>query len=660
MNHLRPLRRAALTGAALWMTLAAQAAGAPAPFRLDVLDAETGRGVPLVELRTTNSTRYYTDSNGIAAIRDPELMGQTVYLHIKSHGYQHPADDFGYRGAEFRITPGGRATVRLQRVNIAERLYRVTGAGIYRDSLLVGAQVPIRQPLLNGLVMGQDTVEVTPYRGKLYWFWGDTDRPSYPLGLFRVAGATSPLPGPGGTDPARGVDLSYWTDPQTGFARAMVPLEPGLGGPIWIAGLFTLQDAGRERLIAHYSHHNTDVQVAEHGLAVFNDRKGVFEKRMVYDLKAPIAVDGHPFQTRVDGARYLYFPTPDLGAFPLGRVRAEVAHITDPATYEGFTCLQPGARYEGEDTRLERDSAGALVWGWKRNTAPLSYKQEQALIAAGKLNGHEALVQLRDVETGATFQPQNGSTYWNPYRRRWIMLVSEVFGKPSFLGELWFAEADTPVGPWVYARKIVTHDRYSFYNPTQHPFFDQDAGRIIYFEGTYTSTFSGNEDKTPRYDYNQIMYRLTLDDPRLSLPAPVYRVEASDGESRYAMRETVAAGRLWRSVRALPFFAAPPARKRDGLIPIYAGGPAPTQLQAAGPANAQPLFYALPAEPAEGEKPSPDVVPLHEYHDTATGRRWYAVEGTETGTVQRSAKPLCRVWRNPLSALPLDAEAEPA
>ena len=75
-------------------------------------------------------------------------------------------------------------------------------------------------------------------------------------------------------------------------------------------------------------------------------------------------------------------------------------------------------------------------------------------------------------------------------------------------------------GPWVYARKVVTHDKYSFYNPKQHPMFDQDGGRVIYFEGTYTTTFSGNTDPTPRYDYNQIMYRLDLADPRLAMPAP--------------------------------------------------------------------------------------------------------------------------------------------
>jgi hypothetical protein len=44
---------------------------------------------------------------------------------------------------------------------------------------------------------------------------------------------------------------------------------------------------------------------------------------------------------------------------------------------------------------------------------------------------------------------------------------------------------------------------------------------VIYFEGTYASTFSRKEDPTPRYDYNQVMYRLDLSDPRLKLePRP--------------------------------------------------------------------------------------------------------------------------------------------
>jgi hypothetical protein len=30
-------------------------------------------------------------------------------------------------------------------------------------------------------------------------------------------------------------------------------------------------------------------------------------------------------------------------------------------------------------------------------------------------------------------------------------------------------------------------------------------------------TFSGNENPTPRYDYNQILYKIDLADPRLKL-----------------------------------------------------------------------------------------------------------------------------------------------
>ena len=32
------------------------------------------------------------------------------------------------------------------------------------------------------------------YRGKLYWFYGDTDRLSYALGNFAMSGATTELP----------------------------------------------------------------------------------------------------------------------------------------------------------------------------------------------------------------------------------------------------------------------------------------------------------------------------------------------------------------------------------------------------------------------------------------------------------------------------------
>jgi hypothetical protein len=63
--------------------------------------------------------------------------------------------------------------------------------------------------------------------------------------------------------------------------------------------------------------------------------------------------------------------------------------------------------------------------------------------------------------------------------------------------------------------KVASHPKYSFYNPRHHSFMDEEGGRVIYFEGTYTESFSGNPVPTPRYDYNQVMYRLDLGDSRL-------------------------------------------------------------------------------------------------------------------------------------------------
>jgi len=140
-------------------------------FKIQVLDSQTGRGVPLVELKTVNNIRYYTDSNGIVAFHEPGLMGTEVFFFIQSHGYTHPKDGFGFRGRRLTTVPGGSATIKIDRINIAERLYRVTGAGIYRDSLLTGQPVPIKEPVLNARVMGQDSVHTCIYRGRLFWLW---------------------------------------------------------------------------------------------------------------------------------------------------------------------------------------------------------------------------------------------------------------------------------------------------------------------------------------------------------------------------------------------------------------------------------------------------------------------------------------------------------
>src|SRR5206468_3230224 len=135
--HLKTSRHAGETPMTPALLLVAVLAGAgemaDKPFAITVVDGDTGRGVPLVELRTVHGARYFTDSNGIVAFREPGLMGRSVFFHVRSHGYEFRKDGFGFRGQALQVKAGGSAKLTVRRLNLAERLYRVTGAGIYRD-----------------------------------------------------------------------------------------------------------------------------------------------------------------------------------------------------------------------------------------------------------------------------------------------------------------------------------------------------------------------------------------------------------------------------------------------------------------------------------------------------------------------------------------------
>jgi len=571
-----------------FLVAAVLAAEPEKPFAINVVDAQTGRGVPLVELRTVNGIRLVTDSNGVVAFREPGLMNEAVFFTVSAHGYEHPKDGFGFRGKKLDVAPGGSATLKVNRINIAERLYRVTGAGIYRDSVLVGVKTPIKEPLLNAQVFGSDSVMNAVYRGKVYWFWGDTLRPSYPLGNFHVPGATSDLPGKGGLDPDMGIDLVYFRDDK-GFARSTCQM-PG-DGPTWIEGLAVIPDKdGCERLYASFMKVKPPLEVYARGVAVWDDDKEHFEKLRDLDKSAPITLGGHAFSHRDGGRDYVYFAHP----YPLVRIPAEGDAFADPTRYEAFTCLKEGSRLS--DPQLDRDADGRLRYAWRKNTPPVGPDDQAKLAAAGKMNATESPFHLRDRDTGKSIAAHRGSVSWNEYRKRWTMIATEIKGKPSMLGEVWYAEADDLTGPWRYAVKVVTHDRMSFYNPKQHPMFAKDDGRVIFFEGTYTHDFSGNPDVTPRYEYNQVMYRIDLSEPRVALPRPI------PGTDFLALdRETV------------------------GAIPIP------------GQSKDKPS-YMLP----DGKDAPAATVPLHEFTNEKGNKRFAIGKKIEGFT--RAEKAVGRVW----------------
>ena len=591
-------------------------------FAIRVVDAETGRGVPMVELETVNHLRFYTDSNGTVAFREPGLMGRQIFFHVRSHGYEYPKDSFGYRGVRLKTTPGTEAVLKLKRLNIAERLYRVTGAGIYRDNRLLGRSAPIEQPLLNGMVFGSDSVVTAVYRGKLHWFWGDTNRPSYPLGNFHVPFATSLLPGQGGLDPGLGVNLTYAVG-KNGFAKEAAKM-PGKG-PTWIDGLVVLPDKNqRPRLLAQYVKIKSPLTVYERGVVQFDDERQQFGHRATFPKDAPLYPHGHPFlHGAADGQEYVYF----AGGMPLVRVRASLVSYLDPSQYETYTFLPAGS---GSD--VQRNPDGSLKFEWRGGQPKLDLKQVNKLIAEKRIRAGESPVHLIDIETGKPVLTQQGSVYWNEHRQRWVMVISQSFGS-SMLGEIWFAEASRPEGPWVYARKIVTHDDYSFYNPKQHPYFAKDGGRTLFFEATYTSTFSGNKHPTPLYDYNQVMYRLELDDPRLNLPVPVYERPGDAGSTWSTVRHGNAAPR---------FFAL--LKPAVGTIPIGWDEKTGRLVRLAKAADA--LFHAAADPSALGRD---YLVPLHEWTRANQAQTIYSHDDRPPSDEkwQRSKEPLCHVWPLP-------------
>ena len=551
-------------------------------FTIEVLDAATGRGVPLVELRTVDKTTWWTDSNGLVAFDEPGLMDIDVYFHIRSPGYEVPEDFFHNRGVRLKPRRGDSAVVRIKRLNIAERLYRVTGGGIYRDSVLVGRPVPLKRPVLNGQVLGQDTVISTPYRGKIYWFWGDTDRPSYPLGQFGASGATSELPGHGGLDPSVGVDLTYFVD-ASGFSKPMCPLPKG--GLHWIESLFTVPDQrGVERLVARMANMPGLGHATDYHLMLFNDDKEVFESIQRWDVHDPHR-SAHPFLACVDGVNH-YYIYPDL------RVPADLKSLADLSRYEVFTCVADDGRWHGQETKVDRDASWHVRYAWKAGADRLQGDHLHQLVQAGKLKREETWSYLLDMETGKPLTRGLESVAWNEFRGRWIAFFADENG------EAWFAEAETPVGPWGYGRRVVTHGDYNFYNLAHHPFFNQDHGRLVYFEGTYTASFTPAAEKgtlTPRYDYNQLMYRLALDDARLVLPVPVYRVRGTEETTHLWLGAQVQAAGAWERIDEVAFFALPPTHRAADVVPIYTGEPNGTVLSLLPPdPNLRPSFVGLP------------------------------------------------------------------
>jgi hypothetical protein len=431
------------------------------PCRIEVVEKDSGWAVPLIELRTTNEERFISDNAGVIAFDLPELMGRETWFNVVGHGYEVPADGYGSRGVRLTPEPGKTCRVEVTRTNIAKRLGRLTGSGLFAESQKLGRELDWRD---QGL-MGCDSVQNAVHRGKMFWAWGDTMLQHYLLGIYDMTSATTSVQPLASFEPPLRLRFDYFTDAK-GAPRGVAKM-PGKG-PTWVSAYVSLPDKdGTPHLVGTYIKVRNHLEAYESGLCVWNDETSSFDQLRVLWTKSeseqiqPAAPDGHPVLWKDDkGKEWVLFGNP----FPTLRCEA---------TFEAW---QDVAR-------------------WQTSTPQPS---------------------LREAGNGKVVKPHSGSIAWNSFRKRWVTVFVESFGKPSVFGELWYAEADKPTGPWGPAVKVLTHANYTFYNPRLHPEFTAADSPILLFEGTYTAEFSDHAHPTPRYNYNQMLYRLDLDDPALA------------------------------------------------------------------------------------------------------------------------------------------------
>jgi hypothetical protein len=430
------------------------------PCQLEVVEEGSGWPVPLVELRTTHGVRLITDNAGIAAFDLPEWMGRETWLTIQGNGYGVKADGFGYEGVRFTPQPGGKHQIKITRRIIAKRLGRLTGAGRFAESQRCG-----RFPeWVDTGIAGCDSVQNAVHNGRMFWAWGDTALAGYPLGVFDMTGAFTAVQPLDSFEPPLRLAFNVIHTGE-GKPRGIAKM-PGTG-PTWVSGVASLPDKnGKAQLVGTYIKVRGYLEAWQCGLCVWDEESNRFRRERVVWTKSaetpdrPPVPDGHPAIWKDDtGKPWVLFGNP----FP---------NLRFPATYEAW---QDAATWE-------------------------VLKPQAQLKAAG---------------SDAKVIPHSGSIAWNPWRKRWVTVFVESGGKPSGLGEVWYAEAPQPGGPWGPAVKVLSHPNYSFYNPRLHPEFTPGDSPVLLFEGTYTSEFADRPEVTPRWNYNQILYRLDLDDPAL-------------------------------------------------------------------------------------------------------------------------------------------------
>lgn len=444
-------------------------ASAEEPCRIEITDRDSGWPVPLIELRTVSDLRFVSDNAGVIVVDAPELMNRETWFHVHGQGYGVQEDRFGFEGIRITPKPGETLKVEVERRVIAKRIGRLTGSGLFANHQRTASDELVAE---SG-ILGCDSVQMTEHEGRLFWVWGDSNLAHYPLGIFHASGATTTLAPLKSPSPPLAMPFEYFRNDK-GQPRGVTNV-PGRG-PTWLTCLTSLPDAsGDAHLVASYVKVEPPLTIWQRGLCEWNQETEMFEvskelwTKGTEEAESPVP-NGHATRWKdEEGVEWVLLGNP----FPKLKFRA---------TYEDW---------------LDTES-------WES----LDISNELTSVAGEPIRAH------------------SGSIAYNSFRKKWVTIFVQAFGKPSALGEVWYAEANSPFGPWGPAVKVLSHQNYSFYNPRIQIALAANGSPHLFFEGTYTVLFANATrdgglapsfpNPTPRYDYNQILYRLDLDSDELA------------------------------------------------------------------------------------------------------------------------------------------------
>ena len=319
-----------------------------------------------------------TDNAGVIACDLPELMGRETWFTIFGHGYDVPSDGFGQRGVRLIPEPGKTLRVELHRQTIAKRLGRSTGAGIFGESQKLGRELDWQE---SG-VFGTDSVQTAVHRGKLFWAWGDTNLAHYPLGIFDMTSATTPVQPLVSFEPPLRLKLDYFRD-EKGVPRGVAKI-PGVG-PTWLTGY----------VISRLAMGTLDWSqvIGRSRLACASMRRACACGMMSERSSSCLKFCG---RRRTNKAN---------------RHRARMA-----------------MRRSGKIMRKEWVLFGNPL---PHMRCPASFEKWREPSTWETLEPQKEFVSAAD---GQPVRPHTGSIAWNPFRKRWVTVFMESFGKPSVFG----------------------------------------------------------------------------------------------------------------------------------------------------------------------------------------------------------------------------------